>query len=61
MDRAMPHRGVTKYEENIPDSEYAADIAALEGDLVDITRTLESIEAASSELGLHISWAKTKV
>ena len=36
-------------------------MAALEGDLADITRTLESIEAASSELGLHISFTKTKV
>ena len=61
MDRAMPHRGVTISGENIPDSDYADDIAALEGDLADITRTLESIEAASSELGLRISLAKTKV
>ena len=57
----MPHRGVTISGENIPDSDYADDIAALEGDLADITRTLESTEAASSELGLHISWAKTMV
>ena len=61
MDRAMPHRGVTISGENIPDSDYADDMAALEGDLADITRTLESAEAASSKLGLHISWAKTKV
>ena len=50
MDRAMPHRGVRISGENIPDSDHADDIAALEGDLADITRTLESIEAASSEL-----------
>ena len=61
MNRAMPHCGVTISGENIPDSDYADDMAALEGVLADITRTLESIEAASSELGLHISWAKTKV
>ena len=61
MNRAMPHCGVTISGENIPDSDYADDMAALEGDLADITRTLESIEAASSELGLHISFAKTKV
>ena len=57
MDRAMPHRGVTISGENIQDSRYADDSAALEGDLADITRTLEgleSIEAASSELGLHM-------
>ena len=60
MDRAMLHRGVTTSGENIPDSDYADDIAALEGDLADITRTLENIEAASSELGLHISWARRK-
>ena len=48
--------------ENIPDSDYADDIAALEGDLADnITRTLESTEAAGFDLGLHISWAKTNV
>ena len=61
MDRAMPHRGVTISGENIPDSDYADDIAALEGNHADITRTLESSKAASSKLGLHISWAKTKV
>ena len=61
VDRAMPHCGVTISGENIPDSDYADDMAALEGDLADITRTLESIEAASSELGLHISFVKTKV
>ena len=33
MDRAMPHRGVTISGENIPDADYADDIAALEGDL----------------------------
>ena len=61
MNRAMPHCGVTISGENIPDSDYADDIAAFEGDFADITRTLKRIEAASSELGLHISWAKTKV
>ena len=61
MDRAMPNRGVTISGENIPDSEYADDKAALEGDLADITRTLESIEAASFEMVPHISWVKTKV
>ena len=61
MNRAMPHCGVTISGENIPDSDYADDIAALEGDLADITGILESTEAAGSELGLHISWAKTKV
>ena len=61
MDRAMLHRGVTISGENIPDSDYASDVAAFDGDLADITRTLESIEAASSELDQHISRAKTKV
>src|SRR5271163_4750341 len=36
-------------------------MAVIEGDLADITRTLENIAAATSELGIHISWAKTKV
>ena len=55
MDHTMLHHCVTIYGENIPGSDYADDIAALEGDLADITRTLESIEASSSELGLPIS------
>ena len=55
MDHAMPHRGVTISEEHISDADYADDIAALEGDLAHINRTLESTEAVSSELGLHIS------
>ena len=61
MDRAMSNCGVTISGDHISDADYADDIAAIEGDLADITRTLENIEAASSELGLHISWAKTKV
>ena len=43
------------------DADYADDVAAMEYDPTDIVRSLENIEAASSELGLHISWAKTKV
>ena len=39
----------------------ADDVAAMEYDSTDIARSLENIEAASSELGLHISWAKAKV
>src|SRR5271170_5298216 len=61
MDRAMSNCGVTISGDHISDADYADDIAAIEGDLADITRTLENIEAASSELGLHISWTKTKV
>ena len=61
MDRAMPNCGVMISGDHISDADYADDIAAVEGDIAHITRTLESIEAASSELGLHISWAKTKV
>ena len=61
MDRAMPNCGVTISGDHISDADYADDIAAVEGDLAHITRTLESIEATSSELGLHISWTKTKV
>ena len=63
MNRAVPHRGFTLSGEDILDADYADDIAliaALEGDLANITRTLESIEAASSELGLHISSAETR-
>ena len=49
----MPRRGVTISGENIPDSDYADDIAALEGDLADISRTLERmyLAKATSPLG----------
>ena len=40
MDRAMSYCDVTISGENIPDSDYVDDIAALNGDLADITRTL---------------------
>ena len=37
----------------------ADDVAAMEYDPTDIARSLEYIEAASSELVLRISWAET--
>ena len=61
MARAMDQRGITLSGDHFSDAEYADDVAAMEYDPTDIARSLENIEAASSELGLHISWAKTKV
>ena len=61
MARAMDQRGIMLSGDNFSDAYYADDVAAMEYDPTDIARTLENIEAASSELGLHISWAKTKV
>ena len=61
MTRAMDQRGITLSGDHFSDADYADDVAAMEYDLTDIARALENIEAASSELGLHISWAKTKV
>jgi len=43
------------------DADYADDVAAMEYDPTDSARSLKNIEAASSELGLHIPWARTKV
>ena len=61
MARAMDQRGIMLSGDHFTNADYADDVAAMEYDLADIARSLENIEAASSELGLHISWAKTKV
>ena len=58
---AMDLRGMMLSGDHFSDADYADDVAAMEYDPTDIARSLENIEAASSELGLHISWAKTKV
>ena len=61
MARAMDQRGIMLSRDHFSDADYADDVAVMEHDLTDISRSLENIEAASSALGLHISWAKTKV
>ena len=58
MDRAMPTVTLRYLEKT---SQIQTMRMTLQSLKTDITRTQESIEAASSELGLHISWAKTKV
>ena len=57
----MPQRGVSISGVCFSDADYADDGAAIEGSPGDIAETLARIEAASSELGLHISWSKTKI
>ena len=57
----MDQRGIMLSGDHFSDADYADDVAAMEYDPTDIARSSENIEAASSELGLHISWAKTKV
>jgi len=57
----MTRSGITLSGDNFADADYADDIAAVEDDPASIAKTLENIESASSKLGLHISWAKTKV
>ena len=52
MTRAMDQRGITLSGDNFSDADYANDVAAMEYDPTDIARSLENIEAASSELGL---------
>ena len=59
MARATDQRSIMLSGDYFSDANYADDVAAMEYDLTDIARSLENIEAASSELGLHISWAKT--
>ena len=61
MARALDHRGIILSGDNFSDADYTVDASAMEYDPTNITKTLEKIEAASSELGLHISWAKMKV
>ena len=57
----MPQRGVSISGVCFSDADYADDVAAIKGSPGDIAETLARIEAASSELGLHISWSKTKI
>ena len=61
LSRAMPQRGVSISGVCLSDADYADDIATIEGSSQDIAETLARIETASSELGLHISWSKTKI
>ena len=58
LSRAMPQRRVFISSVCFSDAD---DVAAIEGSQGDIAETLTRIEAASSELGLHISWSKTKI
>ena len=61
LNRAMPQRGVSISGVCFSDADYADDVATIEGSPGDIEETLARIEAASSELGLHVSWSKTKI
>ena len=61
MARATDQCCIVLSWDHFSDADYADNVAAMEYDPADITRTLEKMEATSSELGLHISWAKTKI
>ena len=54
MARTMDQRGVTLSGDHFSHADYADDVAAMEYDPIDIARSLENIEAASSELGPHL-------
>ena len=47
--------------ESVTDTDYADDIAAVDNDYHRLSTSLSAIEENSSKLGLHISWAKTKI
>ena len=57
----MPQRGVSISGVCFSDADYVDDVATIEGSPGDLAETLARIEEASSELGLHISWSKTKM
>ena len=57
----MSQRGVSISGVCFSDVDYAEDVATIEGSSGDIAETLARIEAASSGLGLRISWSKTKI
>ena len=61
MGQAIPQRGVPISGVCFSDADYADDVATIEGSPEEIAETLKRIETASSELGLHISWTKTKI
>jgi hypothetical protein len=61
MARATHHSGINISGTSITDTDYADDIAAVDHDYRRLSTCLSDIEENSSKLGLHISWAKTKV
>jgi hypothetical protein len=61
MERATHHSGITISGESVTDTDYADDIAAVDNDYQRLSSSLRAIEENSSKLGLHISWAKTKI
>lgn len=61
LNKALPLTGIKISGETFSDTDYADDIAAMDEDPLRLTNTLEKIENACTELGLHVSWAKTKI
>ena len=61
MACAMDQRDTTLPGDHFSDADYAYDVAAMKYNPRDINKNLERIKTTCSKLGLHISWAKTKV
>lgn len=61
LHNALAQSGSSLSGEQFTDTDYADDIAAIDNNLPRLVNTLEKIESACSELGLHISWSKTKI
>ena len=61
LRQALSNCGVNISSTTFTDTDYADDIAVLDSEEARLEDTLARIESESSKLGLHISWAKTKI
>jgi hypothetical protein len=61
LEGAIGGRGINVSNEAFSDTDYADDIAALNHSIDLLCKDLSNIDEYSKQLGLRISWAKTKV
>jgi len=61
LEKSLLYTGVEISGDQFSDIDYAGDIATLDVDPVNLAATLTNMESACCDLGLHISWTKTKV
>ena len=61
LRQALSNCGVNISSTTFTDTDYADDIAVLDSEEARLVDALARIENESTKLGLHISWAKTKV
>lgn len=61
LERAVADSGITIGLHKFSDLDYADDVVLFSHKSEDLTNSLESIQSEASNLGLNISWKKTKI